>query len=92
MAPRSSVRIWPPRLIESLAAMQGFFIMKYFVYILFSKLANRYYTGQTNNIENRIIEHNSGETKSIVNGIPWELVWSVEVTSRTEAMKLEKKI
>ena len=35
------------------------------VYILFSKSTQKFYTGQTKDFENRIVEHNLGETKSI---------------------------
>ena len=66
--------------------------MNYSVYILFSKITKRYYTGQTQDIDNRISEHNSGETTSIKNGIPWKLVWVMEVGSRSEAVLLESKI
>ncbi|WP_227020910.1 GIY-YIG nuclease family protein [Arenibacter algicola] len=34
--------------------------MEYVVYILFSVAADRYYVGQTNNIEKRLATHNSG--------------------------------
>ena len=66
--------------------------MEYTVYILFSPSTGKFYTGQTQDIENRIIEHNSGETKSIKAGIPWRMVWKQEVATRAEAMALEKKI
>ncbi len=36
------------------------------VYILFSHTTQKYYTGQTQNLENRLLEHNSGETPSIL--------------------------
>ena len=39
-----------------------------------------------------MLEHNSGETKSIRNGIPWEVVWQTQLPSRAEAMQLESKI
>ena len=66
--------------------------MNFVVYILFSERTQRYYTGQTQNLENRLAEHNSGETSSIKNGIPWKLIWSQVFESRSEAMQLEKKI
>ena len=66
--------------------------MLYCVYILFSKITKQYYTGQTQDIDNRIIEHNSGETASIKNGIPWVLIWVKEVESRSHAVLLESKI
>jgi putative endonuclease len=62
------------------------------VYILFSQTIQKYYTGQTQNLKNRIAEHNAGETKSIKNGIPWEVFFTKEVQTRKEAVALEKKI
>ncbi|QCX39920.1 GIY-YIG nuclease family protein [Aureibaculum algae] len=62
------------------------------VYIIFSSLWNRFYIGQTNNFEERIIRHNKGQVKSTKNGIPLELVDKFEVSSRTEAVTLERKI
>ena len=62
------------------------------VYILFSKSISKYYTGHTQDLINRLIEHNNGETTSIRNGIPWEIVWKMEFDSRAEAMKMEAKI
>ncbi|NOS93874.1 MAG: GIY-YIG nuclease family protein, partial [Cyclobacteriaceae bacterium] len=50
------------------------------------------YTGSTQDLENRLLEHNSGETKSIKHGIPWEVVWKTLLPSRAEAMQLEIKI
>jgi putative endonuclease len=62
------------------------------VYILFSETSQKYYTGQTQDFENRIVEHNSGETKSIKSGIAWLVVWKDEVATRSDAVQLEKKI
>ena len=66
--------------------------MSYFVYILYSDLCKKFYTGQSDNFTNRLFEHNKGETKSIKHCIPWMLVWNKEVATRAEAMMLEKKI
>jgi putative endonuclease len=66
--------------------------MSYFVYILFSDTTGRYYIGHTQNFANRLSEHNHGETSSIRAGIPWREVWTIEFSSRADAMKLEKKI
>ena len=66
--------------------------MSYLVYILFSDTCKKFYTGQSDNFVNRLVEHNNGETKSIKMCIPWKLVWSKEVATRAEAMMLEKKI
>ncbi|MCL4539408.1 MAG: GIY-YIG nuclease family protein [Bacteroidetes bacterium] len=64
----------------------------YKVYILYSKRTDRYYTGSTEDLENRLIEHNSGETKSIKPGIPWQLVHAEEFPTRPEAVRREKQI
>ena len=63
-----------------------------FVYILYSEKRSRYYVGQTADIDKRLKRHNQGNVKSTKSGIPWELVLQLQVSSRSEAMILEKKI
>ena len=43
-------------------------------------------------MENRLHEHNAGETTSIKNGIPWRVVWYSKYGTRSEAVKMEKMI
>ena len=62
------------------------------VYIIYSSLIDKFYTGQTEDIERRLEEHNRGKTSFSARGMPWTLVYSVECSSRTEALKLEKFI
>jgi putative endonuclease len=62
------------------------------VYILFSPSIGKYYTGHTQDLENRMMEHNGGETASIKSGIPWTIVWVKETSSKSEAIKLENRI
>ena len=70
--------------------------MSYQVYILRSINTGRHYCGQTNNLDRRIREHNDPEyrrcktTKNFEG--PWEIVWSNECLTRSEAMLLERKI
>jgi putative endonuclease len=64
----------------------------YHTYILYSEKIQKYYTGQTANLANRLQEHNQGETPSIKISIPWVIIWSHPSQTRQEAMKLEKKI
>ncbi|MBA3665526.1 MAG: GIY-YIG nuclease family protein [Bacteroidetes bacterium] len=66
--------------------------MGYFVYILQSDLNNSYYKGQTNNLEQRLLEHNSGKEKSTSRYKPWKLVWYCKKETRAEALSLEKKL
>ena len=66
--------------------------MEYWTYILYSETLNKFYTGQTNNLDTRIERHNLALVKSTKNGIPWKLIHSTKQSSRTEAIKLETKI
>jgi putative endonuclease len=66
--------------------------MSYFVYILWSEKLSKFYVGSTQNIENRIKEHNNGEGSFTSKGIPWKLIWSFELADRSEAVSLENKI
>ena len=61
-------------------------------YILYSPKINRFYTGQTEDIEKRLEEHNRGKTLFMARGIPWKLIYVITFDSREDAMKLEKKI
>ena len=63
-----------------------------YVYILYSKSLDKYYTGQTNNLKDRLKRHNSGYEKYTRKGIPWDLIWNKLCIDRNEAMKLESKI
>jgi putative endonuclease len=66
--------------------------MKYLVYILYSPSKDRYYIGQTQDIEDRMLRHNSGRSKSTKYGLPWILVYTKEFDSRSTAMLYEKKL
>jgi len=61
-------------------------------YILFSNSKNKFYIGSTNDIQRRLNEHNSRQNLSIKFGIPWDLVYSKEFNSKSEAIRLEIKI
>ncbi|MGB0404285.1 MAG: GIY-YIG nuclease family protein [Salibacteraceae bacterium] len=66
--------------------------MTYHVYIIYSELKHKYYIGQTNDLVLRLAKHKSGLVKSTKHGIPWKLIWTTSVDSRSESMILEKKI
>ncbi len=66
--------------------------IKYYVYILASQKITRYYVEHTQDLERRLQEHNSGQTKSTKSGIPWIHVYKEEFATRSEAMKFENKI
>jgi len=63
-----------------------------FVYILYSEKGNRYYIGQTSDVEARLHRHNSGYEKSTSPYMPWKLLCKIEKPNRSEAMILERKL
>jgi putative endonuclease len=66
--------------------------MRYYVYILFSLKIQKFYIGQTSDVDRRFKRHNSGTEKYTSKGVPWELVWFTSKESRSDAMILEKKL
>ena len=62
----------------------------YTVYVLRSLKNNYRYIGQTNNIDKRLAEHNSGLSKSTKNIRPLVLDYSEEYATRSEAIKRER--
>jgi len=68
----------------------------YYLYILQSESSGRYYIGQTDNLERRLSEHNSSsctstKTTKRFSG-PWDLIYSEEYKTRSEAMARERAI
>ena len=64
----------------------------FYTYILYSKRIGKYYVGQTKNLIRRLEDHNAGKTRYMKSGIPWELIYYLECTTRSEAVKIERKI
>jgi len=62
------------------------------VYILKSSVTDKYYIGQTSDIEKRLLYHNSGYSKSTKVGIPWKLVYSENFDTRQQAMNREAEL
>ena len=67
-------------------------VMGYVVYILYNETRARYYVGQTQDINERLERHNKGLVKSTKTGIPWKLILTVPIETRSEALILERKI
>jgi len=61
----------------------------YIVYVIKSKTGHRY-TGHTNDLERRLIEHNSGLCKTTCRESTWQVIYTEEYSIRSEAMKREK--
>jgi putative endonuclease len=62
------------------------------VYILKSSVTDKYYIGQTSDIDKRLLYHNSGYSKSTKAVIPWKLVYSENFDTRQQAMNREAEL
>lgn len=61
-----------------------------YVYVIYSEKDGRFYVGMSTNPEKRLLEHNSGKTKSTKGFRPWSFFFKEEYSSRQEARKREK--
>ncbi len=66
--------------------------MKYFLYILKSQKADKYYTGISNNPKRRLEFHNSLGKGFTARYRPWEIVFLKEFANKKSALAAEKKI
>ena len=68
--------------------------MKYFVYMILSKINSRYisYVGYTNNLENRLFLHNTSKGAKFTRGKTWKLIYSKTYYDKSEAMSEEFKL
>jgi putative endonuclease len=62
----------------------------YFVYVISSEVANKFYVGMSADPETRLIQHNAGHSQFTKGFRPWKLVYSEFAGSREDARKLEK--
>ena len=61
-----------------------------YVYVLKSQATSRFYIGSTEDVERRIVEHNSGKSTSTRGRGPWQLYWQREFPDRVEAVRYER--
>ena len=64
----------------------------FFVYILYSERFDKYYIGQTDKLDGRIIRHNKGLEKYTKKYLPWIVILVIEKDTRSEAVRLERKL
>ncbi len=62
----------------------------YYTYVLKSIKDGMFYTGYTNNINKRLVEHNKGYVESTKNRVPFELVYWEGCLNQIDALKREK--
>ncbi|MFA6469104.1 MAG: GIY-YIG nuclease family protein [Bacteroidota bacterium] len=61
----------------------------YFLYIIYSQSKDKYYIGQTIDLNSRIKRHNGKRVLSTKFGIPWILIYFEQYRSRKEAVARE---
>jgi len=68
--------------------------MPHFVYILFSQSADRFYIGETCDVAERLIQHNSGFYKNAFTkqAADWTEFLKIECQSRKQAIEIENFI
>ena len=67
-------------------------VVMYYTYILYSESTDRYYTGYTSDLEDRLRHHNSGATKTTRHGIPWKIVYYEIYSTKHDAIVREREI
>ena len=63
---------------------------KFYTYLLQSQLDQSFYIGQTKDLEQRLILHNEGHTKSTMAKRPWKIVYFEVFDTRSEAIQRER--
>ena len=69
--------------------------MNFYVYLICSKKSNKSlisYVGYTNNVEKRLMAHNSSKGAKFTKGKKWKLLYIKKFNSKNEAMKYEYKL
>ena len=64
----------------------------FYVYIIYSKLADQYYVGSTANLNDRLFRHNHSGSKSTKKASDWVLMYSEAYTTRAAAYGREREI
>ena len=63
------------------------------VYVIYSEKFDKIYIGFTSDINKRLMSHNKLATKGwTIRFRPWELVYSEEYSTKSEALKREKEL
>ncbi len=66
----------------------------HYVYILYSLSLDRFYTGETVNVETRLIRHNSGYYGGASTSVTkdWQVFLIITCTDKAQALKVERFI
>ena len=66
------------------------YLCMFYAYVIKSMVKDYLYKGHCENLEKRLLEHNSGMTISIKPYIPFEIIYFEEFEQRIDAVKREK--
>ena len=62
----------------------------YYVYLLRSEKDEKFYTGSTDDLKRRIVEHEAGYVKSTVNRKPFKLIYYEACLNEADARRRER--
>ena len=65
-------------------------MVMFYVYVLKSLKNGRHYTGSTNDLERRMLEHSVGQTKYTSQAGPFELIYKETYNTKLEAGRRER--
>jgi putative endonuclease len=63
--------------------------MLFYAYILYSPIKDKFYIGHTEDVQNRLLQHN---TRNNLGTNDWTVVYTETYDNRSDAMKREKEI
>ena len=65
--------------------------MKFYIYIIYNEECDKFYIGQTNDLQRRIAQHKEGISNFTSKyGRDWRLIYKEEFENRSDAMNREK--
>jgi putative endonuclease len=64
-------------------------MMLFYTYILYSSVKDKFYIGHTENVQNRLLQHN---TRNNLGTNDWIVIYTESFDNRSDAMKREKEI
>ena len=84
----------PTRRLEAYTRMASSGVMLCFGFTFFNVMIKAYYTGHTDNLENRFAQHQNKMISSCYTStrLPVQLVYSQDFSTREEALAAEKQI
>ncbi|MBL7778087.1 MAG: GIY-YIG nuclease family protein [Chitinophagales bacterium] len=64
----------------------------FYTYILYSQSADRFYVGSCQDLNTRLLRHNSSAVPSTKAFAPWKIVYYETFENRADAIKREREI